>query len=106
MSTLNRRQFLAAGAAAAPIFAATPSAGIDETMRSGLARHKVPAAVAMAATGKRTLYSGAFGIRDSSGVPVRLDSIFAIASMTKAITTVAALQLVEQGAGLDKSVHP
>jgi hypothetical protein len=43
------------------------------------------------------LYSGAFGTRDSSGVPVAADSIFAIASMTKAITTVAALQLVEQG---------
>jgi len=43
------------------------------------------------------LYAGAFGTRDSSGVPAAPDSIFQIASMTKAITTVAALQLVEQG---------
>ena len=44
------------------------------------------------------LYSGAFGKRDSaSGVDVQPDSIFAIASMTKAITSVAAMQLVERG---------
>jgi CubicO group peptidase (beta-lactamase class C family) len=36
-------------------------------------------------------------VRDASGVPVRVDSIFRIASMTKPVTTVAALQLVEQG---------
>jgi CubicO group peptidase (beta-lactamase class C family) len=45
----------------------------------------------------KTTYEGAFGVRDTSGTPVKMDSIFAIASMTKAITTVAALQLVEQG---------
>jgi len=51
----------------------------------------------MVATADKTLYSGAFGTRDSSGAAVTADSIFAIASMTKAITTTAALQLVEQG---------
>jgi CubicO group peptidase (beta-lactamase class C family) len=51
----------------------------------------------MVASEKKTLYAGAFGTRDSSGVRTRRDSIFSIASMTKAITTVAALQLVEQG---------
>ena len=71
-------------------------AKVDETLRSGIAQRKIPVAVGMAATGNKTLYSGAFGTRDSSGVPASTDSIFAIASMTKAITTVAALQLVEQ----------
>ncbi len=33
----------------------------------------------------------------NDGAPMRLDSVFWIASMTKALTTVAALQLVEQG---------
>jgi methyl acetate hydrolase len=51
----------------------------------------------MAASERSIFYSGAFGTRDSSGPPVDPDSTFAIASMTKAITTVAALQLVEQG---------
>ena len=73
------------------------AANLDETLRSGIAQRKIPAAVGMAASERGMLYSGAFGTRDSSGVPVAADSIFAIASMTKAITTVAALQLVEQG---------
>jgi len=77
--------------------AAGETAAIDETLRSGIATRKIPAAVAMVATGNRTLYQGAFGIRDTSGTSVAPDSIFAIASMTKAITTVAALQLVESG---------
>ena len=72
-------------------------AKLDDTLRSGIAQRKIPAAVGMAASERAILYSGAFGTRDSSGVPVAADSIFAIASMTKPITTVAALQLVEQG---------
>ncbi|HEY2016581.1 MAG TPA: serine hydrolase domain-containing protein, partial [Bryobacteraceae bacterium] len=70
---------------------------IDETLRSGIARRHIPSAVGMAATATTTLYTGAFGKRDTEGTPVKADSIFAIASMTKAVTTVAAMQLVEQG---------
>ena len=66
-------------------------------LQSGIAGRKLPAAVGMVAEKQKTLYAGAFGTRDSSGVPVAPESIFRIASMTKAITTVAALQLVEQG---------
>jgi len=52
----------------------------------------------MAATADKTVYEGAFGKRDSaSDVDVTMGSIFRIASMTKAITTVAAMQLVERG---------
>jgi methyl acetate hydrolase len=102
MTHVNRRVFLAAGGAAAadlhPLSAAAGGAGgVDEVLRSGTARRKIPAVVGMAANESKTLYAGAFGKRDASGVPVRVDSIFQIASMTKAITTVAALQLVEQG---------
>jgi methyl acetate hydrolase len=97
---INRRTFLAANAAftAHALFGASRGApAIDETLRSGIARRQIPAVVGMAATDSKTLYTGAFGSRDPSGTPVALDSIFAIASMTKAITTVAALQLVELG---------
>jgi CubicO group peptidase (beta-lactamase class C family) len=98
MPPLDRRAFLAAfGGAAAELVRAHATGDIDETLRSGIARRKIPCAVAMAADAKKTLYTGAFGTRDSSGVAVRPDSIFAIASMTKAVTSVAALQLVEQG---------
>ena len=70
---------------------------IDGALRSGIAKRKIPVAVGMVASPNKVLYQGAFGTRDASGVPVKMDSIFAIHSMTKAITTVAALQLVEQG---------
>ncbi len=106
---IERREFLAAGAAAGfgigRVLAASRNTVIDETLRSGIARRKIPAVVGMAASGEKTLYAGAFGRRDSEGPPVRVDSIFRIASMTKAVTTVAALQLVEQGkVGLDEPV--
>lgn len=99
---IGRRAFL--GAAAGAAFAANPRS-IDETLRGGIAKRKLPCVVAAVGDPKKTLYTGAFGTRDSSGVPVRADSIFQIASMTKAITTAAALQLVEQGkCSLDEPV--
>ncbi len=99
MTQLNRRQFaglaVSLGSGAARLSGG--SATIDETLRSGIDRRKIPAAVGMFASGNKILYAGAFGTRDSSGTPAKVDTIFGIASMTKAITTAAALQLVEQG---------
>ena len=44
------------------------------------------------------VYEGAFGKRELGGdAPMTLDTVFWIASMTKAVTSVAAMQLVEQG---------
>jgi methyl acetate hydrolase len=100
MPNINRREFslgVILGAQAARLFATGAASKIDETLRTGIAQRKIPAAVAMAASAHGVVYSGAFGTRDSAGAPVAADSIFGIASMTKAITTVAALQLVEQG---------
>lgn len=102
MSPLSRRTFLATTASAAW---AAPASPLDETLRQGIATRKIPAAVGIVADRRKTLYTGAFGARDTSGTPVRPDSIFAIASMTKAITSAAALQLVEQGkVSLDEPV--
>src|SRR5439155_623827 len=57
-----------------------------------------PGVVAMGATDKGVLYEGAFGARAlDASTPMTLDTVFRIASMTKAITSVAAMQLVEQG---------
>ena len=70
---------------------------VDETLRTGIARRGIPCAVGMAATGSKTLYAGAFGVREPGGPPVTVESIFSIASMTKPVTTVAAMQLVEKG---------
>ncbi len=74
------------------------ASAIDRTLREGIERRKIPCVAAMVASPDKILYSGAFGKRDlASGIDVRPDSIFAIASMTKAVTSVAAMQLVERG---------
>jgi CubicO group peptidase (beta-lactamase class C family) len=98
MPYLTRRQFssLALAAASQAKLLSAPTR-IADTLQSGIAKRKIPAVSAMAATNDKTLYRGAFGTRDASGVPVTPDSIFVIASMTKAIATTAALQLVERG---------
>lgn len=58
----------------------------------------IPGAVVMAATRDRVIYRQAFGKRDLSGeAAMTEDSVFWIASMTKAITATAAMQLVERG---------
>jgi methyl acetate hydrolase len=87
------------GTQAQRLFGASASSGaIDRTLREGIERRKIPCVTAMVASQDKILYSGAFGKRDSvSGVDVQPDSIFQIASMTKAITSVAAMQLVERG---------
>jgi CubicO group peptidase (beta-lactamase class C family) len=71
---------------------------IDQLLRQMSDAKKIPGVVAIAATGKETIYQGAFGKRDlSKDVAMTQDSVFWIASMTKAITSAAGMQLVEQG---------
>jgi methyl acetate hydrolase len=87
---------LLAGAGARCIRAAALEIG--SVLETSLQQHKIPAAVGMAATSRLITYTGAFGKRDfKSGVAVTPESIFMIASMTKPVTSVAAMQLVEQG---------
>src|SRR6266851_9756884 len=77
---------------------AEAQAQIDATLSEGVARGAVPGVVAMATDGTEILYQGAFGVRDlGKGPAMTLDTVFRIASMTKAITSVAAMQLVEAG---------
>ncbi len=79
------------------------SAAIDQGMREAIERKDVPGVVALVTDRERVLYQGAFGVADvATGRPVAKDSMFRIASMTKPITSVALMQLVEQGKiGLD-----
>ena len=71
---------------------------IDGVLKQAVDAKEVPGVVAMAATDKGVLYEGAFGVRAfDQSTPMTLDTVFRIASMTKAITSVAAMQLVEQG---------
>ena len=71
---------------------------IDGVLRAAVERKDIAGVVAMAADRKRILYQGAFGMADlGEGRPLQPDALFRIASMTKAITSTAAMQLVDQG---------
>lgn len=78
-------------------------AALDATLRNAVERTDVPGAVALLTDRERVLYQGAFGVADvATGRPMTPDALFRIASMTKPITSVALMQLVEQGRlGLD-----
>jgi methyl acetate hydrolase len=114
----SRREVLKAAsviAAAAPVVrlagapttarAATPAAGqkaalatIDAAFRAAVDAKKVAGVVAIAATDKGVIYEGAIGRRDmDKGPDMTPDTLFWIASMTKAVTGTACMQLVEQG---------
>ncbi len=76
----------------------TNNASLNQTLREAIESRKAPGMVAVAATDKGPLYAGAFGKRNVvTGPNMTLDSVFWIASMTKAVTTTAAMQMVEQG---------
>ncbi len=72
------------------------TAAIDAALHAAMG--DVPGAVALATDGRGTLYEGAFGVRRLGAAEAMTpDTIFWIASLSKALTTVAAMQLVEQG---------
>jgi methyl acetate hydrolase len=72
-------------------------AQIDRALRQKSDRREIPGIVAVAARGNDVIYEG-FGKRDlAKHAPMTIDSVFWIASMTKAITAAGAMQLVEQG---------
>jgi len=71
---------------------------VDELLKAATDRGDVPGVVAMAATREGPIYQGAFGKRAvPDGPAMTVDTVFWIASMTKAITSTAAMRLVEQG---------
>lgn len=75
-----------------------PIAHIDAAPKLAVEANEVPGVVALAASDSGVLYEGAFGLRDlADGPAITRDTVFRIASMTKAVTSVAAMQLVEQG---------
>jgi methyl acetate hydrolase len=72
--------------------ALSPSLGqVDQALRQAVNSRTVPGIVAIGANDRGIVYEGAFG------PSITADSVFWIASMTKAITATACMQLVEQG---------
>jgi CubicO group peptidase (beta-lactamase class C family) len=71
---------------------------LESTLDQAVQSKKIPGVVVAAATGAGMLYEGAFGRRDiGKSAPMSVDTVVWIASMTKAVTGAAAMQLVERG---------
>ncbi|PZD85052.1 class A beta-lactamase-related serine hydrolase [Bacilli bacterium] len=71
---------------------------LDQILKESVMDSIIPGAVAFVSDDQGIIYEGAFGMRSlDSEAKMTTDSVFWIASMTKAVTTVAAMQLVEQG---------
>jgi CubicO group peptidase (beta-lactamase class C family) len=98
-----------AGIGGLPLAAgAQPSPGaLDGVLRKAVEDKAVAGVVAMATDRRGPFYQGAFGVADAAtGRALTTDALFRIASMTKAITSTAAMQLIEQGrVGLDDPVE-
>lgn len=79
---------------------------IDKILRKPIDAGLIPGIVALAADDRGVVYRGAFGRRAVDKTePMTLNSVFRIASMTKAVTTTAAMQLIEQQRiGLEQSM--
>lgn len=74
------------------------NATLDQHLSKAVADGAAPGIVALAATDAGEIYRAAFGRRGPGEAPAMTpDSVFRIASMTKAITAAAAMKLVEEG---------
>ncbi len=79
---------------------------LDDLFHAAVADDRLVGGVAMAGTADQLLYQGAFGWRDrETGHRATIDDVFMLASLTKTVTAVAAMQLVERGMlGLDDPI--
>jgi len=91
----------AEGPAAQPEQAGFSSVGvarIDAYLKNEIDTNKIPGAIMLIRRNGQTAYSNSFGVRDpATKAPMTPDTIFRIYSMSKPITTVAAMMLVEEG---------
>lgn len=73
-------------------------APIDRSLRRAVDKGTVAGVVAMGATQNGLVYEGAFGhANPQTGSAMTHDTVFWLLSMTKAITAIACMRLVEQG---------
>jgi CubicO group peptidase (beta-lactamase class C family) len=71
---------------------------IDDMLREAVQNDDIPGVVALVARHGKIVYWEAYGMADNeAGVPMAKDTIFRIASQSKAITSTAVMMLWEQG---------
>jgi len=91
MASMGTRQ-------SAPASTSNATKAIEKVLADAVARGDIPGVVAMVTDRRGIIYQGAFGLADAaSRRPMTVDTIFRIASMTKPVTSLAVMQLVEQG---------
>lgn len=74
------------------------TAAIDQVLKDAVSSGLVPGVTAAAANADGVIYDAAFGRRGlADDAPMTVDTVFRIASMTKAVTGAAAMQMVEKG---------
>lgn len=79
---------------------------LDDFIQKYIDENKVPGGVFLVTRKGNIVYNKSFGSRNDNNEAYKLTDIFRIASMTKAVTTVAIMQLYEQGKlGLDEPVQ-
>jgi len=108
VSGIELGQIIAALPAGAerPALDAEGSSALSRFLTQAVSRGDVPGVVVLVTAPDRVLYHEAFGKMNlAQRVDMRKDAIFRIASMTKAITSVGVMILVEEGqVGLDDEV--
>lgn len=83
----------------------TLTQALDDLLLDAVSRDLTAGVYVMAANNDGVIYTGGAGLRDGQE-PWREDTLAWLASMTKAVIAVAALQLVEQGAlSLDAPIN-
>jgi CubicO group peptidase (beta-lactamase class C family) len=90
----------------APVTTPPPESGVsaerlqrmDKVINDYIARKQLAGAVVLLKRDGKDVFLNTYGMQDiEAGKPMRTDTIFRIASMSKAVTTVAALILYEEG---------
>ena len=71
---------------------------VDQKMEELIKEERLAGGIVVVARKGKVVHFGTYGKRDrENNLPVKKDTIFRIYSMTKAITSVAALMLSEEG---------
>lgn len=71
---------------------------LDSLFQAAVANSEIPSAVILITKNQKEVFHKAYGFRDlENEIPLKENDIFRLASMTKAVTVVAILQLSEKG---------
>jgi CubicO group peptidase (beta-lactamase class C family) len=85
-------------AAAPPALDSKGASAIGAFLQSAIARGDVPGVVVLVSAPDRVLYHEAFGkMNTAQGIEMKKDTIFNIASMTKAVTSAGVMMLIDEG---------